>query len=372
MKPRVICIDDEPRVLKGIRRSLGRSFDLTLVESGAEALAAMRSSDPFHVIVSDMKMPAMSGAQLLAATRAEYPDSVRVLLTGQADLTDAVAAVNDGNIFRFLLKPCPTEVLSAALTAAYEHNRLITSERELLEQTVRGSVALLSEILAIRDPAAAARGTRLRDQVARVAEYVDIDRSWDIEIAAMVSEIGNALIPSEIVDRAQNGATLTQQERELLERQPSVVRDLVANIPRLESVAEILGGLAPGSKRLETDRVKTAVALIKAAQAFDGLLRAGHKEGAAVQMMRKQHPELPSAIVGGFEELALASGGYVIKSVRVSDLVSGIRLAEDLLTSDGRLLLTAGAEVTPAAHTRIVQYADHVGIREPIRVRLPR
>jgi CheY-like chemotaxis protein len=354
-----------------LRRTLSRDFEVTVAESGAEALQIMRSAEPFQVVISDMRMPSMNGAQLLATVRAEYPDSVRVLLTGQSDLHDAIAAVNDGNIFRFLSKPCPSEVLQATLEDAVEHNRLVRSERELLDETVRGSVALLAEILAIRDPVAAARGIRLRGHVGALAGLLDVEHPWDIEVAATLSEIGYALVPSDIVDRWREGRELTPKEQQLIGRQPQVARDLIAKIPRLEVVAEVLGALASDAPLASDPRVRLAVDLIRAAAAYDGYLRAGLKEGAAAHRMRSSHQEVPDEILDGLEQLAVAAGGYTTKSLGVADLVSGLRLAEDLYSADGRLLLTAGAEVTLAARTRIEQFADHVGIREPIKVRVP-
>ena len=371
MRPRVICIDDEPRVLKGLQRRLGREFDLTVAESGTEALQIMRSSDPFQVVVSDMRMPMMSGAQLLATVRTEFPDSVRVLLTGQSDINDAISAVNDGNIFRFLSKPCPPEILQGALHEAVEHNRLIRSERELLDETIRGSVALLAEILAIRDPVAAARGSRLHGHVGALARALDVEHPWDIEVAATLSEIGYALVPSDIVDRWRAGDELSAKEQAVIDRQPQVARDLIAKIPRLEVVAEILGALSPASPPSSDQRVRLAIELIRAATIYDGYLRAGLKEGSAAHRMRTSHTEISNEILDGLEQLAVAAGGYAIKALRAADLVSGLKLAEDLYSADGRLLLTAGAEVTLAAKTRIAQFADHVGIREPIKVRVP-
>jgi CheY-like chemotaxis protein len=372
VKPRVICVDDELRVLKGLRRRLGRDFDLTLAESGAEALEIMRCSDPFDVIVSDMRMPTMNGAQLLAAVREEFPDSVRVLLTGQSDLNDAIAAVNDGRIFRFLSKPCPPEILGPALEEAVEHNRLIKSERQLLDETIQGSVALLTEIVAIRDPAAANRGTRLMRHVGSVARGLGITHPWDIEVAATLSEIGYALLPSEVVDRWRLGMNLTEKERQLIDRQPSIVRELIGKIPRLETVAEIVGGMAPGAPLPPDRHIRIGVNLVRAATAYDEYLTSGLKEGAAAQKLRANHGDIPDDILEGFEQLAVAAGGYVVRGIRAADIVSGLRLAEDLYTNDGRLLLTAGAEITHTARTRIAQYADHVGIREPIQVRIAR
>ncbi|MDJ0954378.1 MAG: response regulator [Acidimicrobiia bacterium] len=364
-------MDDEPRVLKGLRRRLGREYDITIAESGAEALATMRQTDDYQVIVSDMRMPAMNGVQLLATARKEFPDTVRVLLTGQADLNDAIAAVNEGSIFRFLTKPCPPEVLAPALEAAVAHNRLVSAERELLEGTVSGSVALLAEILAIRDPAAAARGVRLKSHVAGMAKVMELPMSWDIEVAATLSEIGYALLPSEIVDRWRDGFDLSESEQKVIDGQGQLARDLVANIPRLESVSAILAQLAPDAGAATDDRVQLGADLIEAAGIYEGMLKSGLTEGAAVAQLRNTRPDIDAEIVKALEQIAVAAGGYVTMSLGVDDLVSGVMLAADLYTADGRLLLTEGSELTPAARSRILQYADHVGVREPIAVRVP-
>lgn len=132
---RILCVDDEPKVLEGLERVLHRKCSLLTATSGEEALRLLDGADPIDVIVSDMRMPRMNGAALLAECRKRSPDTVRLLLTGQTDLDSAISAVNDGHVFRFLTKPCPPTVFVEALTAALEQHRLITSERILLERT---------------------------------------------------------------------------------------------------------------------------------------------------------------------------------------------------------------------------------------------
>lgn len=99
-----------------------------------------------------MQMPNMNGAAFLTEVRKRCSDVSRVLLTAQADIESACAAVNRGQTFRFLTKPCPPEELRAALNDAVAQHRLITSERVLLEQTLVGSVRALSEVLALVHP----------------------------------------------------------------------------------------------------------------------------------------------------------------------------------------------------------------------------
>ena len=147
-------------------------------------------TEPVDLVISDMRMPAMDGATFLKYARTGAPDTVRVLLTGQADMDSAIAAVNEGNIFRFLTKPCPIDVLLTALKACVEQHRLVTAERVLLEETLRGSVKMLTEVLSLVSPTAFGRAARLQQRVAAIAAQMGIRDRWHIEVAAMVSQIG--------------------------------------------------------------------------------------------------------------------------------------------------------------------------------------
>jgi len=127
----VLFVDDEPNVLEGIQRTLRKQVELRTASSGAEALRLMREAGPFALVVSDMRMPAMNGAQFLAKVREQEPDTIRMILSGQADLEATLAAVNEGHIHRFLTKPCPTDQLLAAVEDGLHQHRLLTAEKVL-------------------------------------------------------------------------------------------------------------------------------------------------------------------------------------------------------------------------------------------------
>ena len=165
MIPRVLCVDDEPEILEGLRDILRRRFTVVTATSGRDALALVEEHEPFVAIVSDLTMPGMDGAHLLEAVRRVSPDTVRLLLTGTADLGIAIDAVNRGQIFRFLVKPCPLDQLVAALDAAVDQHRLVTAERVLLEETLAGSVQALVDVLGLASPKAFGRASRLKAYV---------------------------------------------------------------------------------------------------------------------------------------------------------------------------------------------------------------
>jgi len=106
---KILCVDDEPNVLKAYKRGLRSNFAIDIATSGGEALQFIESRGPYAVIVSDMRMPQMNGIELLNTVKQCAPDTVRIMLTGNADQQTAIDAVNPGEIFRFLNKPCQPE-----------------------------------------------------------------------------------------------------------------------------------------------------------------------------------------------------------------------------------------------------------------------
>jgi signal transduction histidine kinase len=163
--PRLLCVDDEPNVLAGLKNVLRRHFDVTTATSGAEGLDVLVERGPFTVVLSDFAMPGMTGAEFLAQVRHAAPDTVRLLLTGQATLDDTIAAVNDGNIFRFLKKPCSPPDLIRALEDAVEQARLITADQRLVERKLAAMAGHLvrAERLASLGTMAGAIGHELKN-----------------------------------------------------------------------------------------------------------------------------------------------------------------------------------------------------------------
>ena len=99
---RILFVDDEPKVLQGLERQLSSRFELRTVPGPVLGLQILIKDGPYAAVVSDYRMPMMSGVEFLAKAREKCPDTVRLMLTGQADLNAAIRAVNEGAIFRFL------------------------------------------------------------------------------------------------------------------------------------------------------------------------------------------------------------------------------------------------------------------------------
>jgi two-component system probable response regulator PhcQ len=145
MEHTVLLVDDEPRLLEALKRALRRE-PYTVLEAtcAAEAFKVLASA-PVDVIVSDEKMPGMCGTDMLAKVRREYPDVVRIILTGHANLEAAIRAINQGEVYRFLTKPFNHTDLAVTIRHALQQKTLMDEARRLL-RTVKRQADLLEEI----------------------------------------------------------------------------------------------------------------------------------------------------------------------------------------------------------------------------------
>ena len=238
---KILFVDDDEKILNGIDRQLGDDFDLSLALGPRSALEMLDEEGPFAVVVSDMRMPEINGVELLRRVREKSPNTVRMILTGYAELNSTIAAINEGHIFRFLAKPCSPEDLAHSLNDGLRQFSLIEAEQELLEGTLSGSLKVLSDVLALVSPLAFGQSTRVNTTVDGMIKRLDLENQWQMEIAAMLVSLGCVMLPPDIVEKKLSGLTLTPQENSMYESHPQFARDLLRGIPRLEKVAEIIG-----------------------------------------------------------------------------------------------------------------------------------
>jgi len=240
MTEKILLVDDEENVLAGLKRHLGNRFEVTTASNFDEALKRVQNDGPFAVVVCDMRMPGKDGIETLAAIEALAADTVRMMLTGNADQQTAVDAINEGHIFRFFNKPCSMEVLSGGIEGGLKQYRLVVAERELLEKTLAGSVKVLTDVLTLMDPAIYGRASRVREWTRAVIKEVAFPSPWQLDLAAMLAPIGRIAVPPEILVKERAGDPLTDEERDIITRVPEMGADLISNIPRMREVAEIV------------------------------------------------------------------------------------------------------------------------------------
>ena len=351
-KPRVLCVDDEPKILEGLAVNLGRSYQIITATNGQKALDVLRESrNSIAIIISDMRMPVMDGATFLSRARQIAPDAVRILLTGHSDIDSAIAAINEGQIFRFLTKPCLPSTLRATLDAAMKQYELVTAERVLLEQTLRGSIQALVDVLALSNPALFGRALRLKLLASELAMKMDVREWWQIEVAAMLSQLGHIALPPETFERLQAGDQLSDEEVAMVSRAPIVAEQLLAHIPRLEQVRAILTMSCKDPIAFSAsdthDLVGRGTAILRVAADFDALDAQGMSSTLALDILRSRHGYYDRAALDALEAVrGIKRGADEIVEVHVAALRPGMLLAEDVRTESGMLLAARGYQVT--------------------------
>lgn len=354
-RPPILFVDDDPQLLEAMSRLLHRRFDVTGAADGNQAIA-LAAERQFTVVISDYSMPGMNGVSLLRTIRTMQPDAVRILLTGQADLSAAIDAVNEGSIFRFLEKPCASETLIGALDAACIQHDLVVGERVLLERTLHGSVAALVDILAISQPGAFGRASRVKRLAHDIAGDLEVPNWWAVDVAAMVSQIGTISLAPSVVDKLSTGAGLTQEETAAVAEIPRVAARIIANIPRLDAVRAILLGIGrpAGSS---TDETPLGARLLTLAFAFDDLLTASVEPEEAVRRLTSHIDRYDPDLLARLHALHQPQQeAPPVREVTLDAVQPGMIFVTDVRTADGKLLIARGQEATEGLVTRINNY----------------
>lgn len=369
-RPKLLCVDDEPQVLAGLALQLRRICDVVSAGSGAEGLDALAAGGPYAVVISDMRMPMMDGATFLGKVRERSPDTIRVLLTGHADTDSAIAAVNEGQVFRFLTKPCPSLQLRSTVEAAIRQHELVTAERVVLEQTLNGAIKALTDVLSLVSPVAFGRAGRVRDLALAVAGKLPVQDTWQIEVAAMFSQLGTVAVPEATLARHISGQPLEPEEAEMIARTSRLTDDLLANIPRLEPVREILHRATSSNPRTSRpshgEPLPLAAEILRVVLDFD---EAESREGRqkALATIRGRVRTYDPSVVKALCEVTGAEIGPRVRELQMRALAVGMVLAEDLRSSSGLLLVARGYRVTLSFLERARNYAQGY-VAEPIRV----
>jgi len=377
MTERILCVDDDPNILQGFQRALRRQFHIDIALGGEQALQAVISDGPYAVVVSDMRMPGMNGVELLKRIREHSQDTVRIMLTGNADQHTALEAVNEGHIFRFMTKPCPPETFAKALTAGLAQYRLIRAERDLLSKTFGACVKVLTDVLSAVNPAAFGKAARVRQLVRQLCKQLDLN-DWQIEVAAMLSQVGCVGIPAEVLAKAYEGKKLTVHEQNLFDAYPRASHQLIANIPRLDVVADIIayqqqhydGGGFPGDGK-QGDQLPFGSRVLKVAFDYDTLVSTGMIKELVMAEMNDRPGRYDPAILIALSKVLEITNLQVVRQMGISELVDGVTLADDIRTANGTLLCAKGQEITRATRFRLRNYLPNSGIQSVIRVFMP-
>ncbi|UJX42620.1 response regulator [Desulfovibrio sp. JY] len=358
VRQKILFVDDDAELIASLKRKLRRKFAVDVAEGPLRALEAVTENGPYAVVVSDLRMPGIDGLEFLTRLKKTCPDTIRIMLTGYADLQEAMRAVNTGGVFRFLAKPCPEEELEEALVAGVAQYLQVTGEKDFLKSSLRGIIKVLTDLLGLLNPEAMARSARVKRLVVAMARYCDAPDVWRIELAVMLSQLGAMVMPESMFASLRARGTLEGERAALFALHPSIGADLLDNIPKLGEVAHIIrhqetpfaGG---GEDGPSGKQIPLGSRLLKAALDYDRLLTSGVGRDVALAAMAGREGLYDPSVLELLGVLAGAREGYSRGEATVTSLTAGMVLEEDICLGTGETAAVAGQVVDPGLIERL-------------------
>ena len=382
MFAQILIVDDDKSLLSALARAFRGRFLVTTAASGREGLERLRSRQDFAVVVADMQMPGMNGIEFLREVAIASPDTSRLMLTGNADMETPIQAVNQGHVLSFLSKPCDEEALAAAIQAGIAQHQTVRAQRMLIEQSLSGSIHALVDLLSVFDPKGFSQTELIREYALRIANRMQLEVTWELAVAAQLSRIGTLAIPIEVQNKARLGQPLTFQEEDLYGIIPKIGSRLLANIPRMQSVARFVlysqsnfNGEGAPAGGLSGKDLPVESRILMVAENFVRLVERRKSQFVVVSLMQLQPWKYDPDILAALEQLIQESPAAAEEPQpfpeTIADLRSGMILVSDTFARDGMLLLTAGTRLTPILIELLRSIAQIKGIEEPIQILRP-
>ena len=385
---KILWVDDEPQVISSFGRILRSKFTIVGANSAHLGLEKLKGKEQFSVIVTDMTMPEMDGIEFLHHVHKDHPEIVCVMLTGNHDQKTAVRATNEGEVFRFLNKPISIDDISQVFNEAITEHKLLVHKRELLGKTLSGCVRVLTDVIQIIDPVIFADNVKARSLIEKLEAPLKLSNAPTLILANMLSGIGLVSIPTNYLVKLHSNQPLSPQERKLFDRIPEISESILSHVPSLEDICEIIRYLKKdfdgGGRPIETIRGKDipwASRFLRVVKDLAYYHSWGLTWQNALSRMRKRigtyDPKILDQMDSVFkkeegvpailrEEKQSEESGLV--KIGISEVKIGQCVASDIESKEGILLLKAGELITPVNYERIKNYAELVGVKEPIYV----
>jgi ActR/RegA family two-component response regulator len=373
MPARVLFVDDDVALLKSIQRNLCFDYDLSIAESGQHGLELINGQKPYSVIVTDMRMPIMDGIRFINEARKITPDSIFLMLTGNQDIDTSIKAVNQGQVFRFLTKPCETEDIKTAIEIAHRQFELVQTEKELLHKTFVGAISLMMDVVESVHPDTLHQAQRIDAIMRACEEALGISGNWEFRLVARVSLVGFTLMPCDEQIKLQQLGPAVPESQLLLEKMALTSSRLMGRIPRLERVTEILRKQATADcsafkEPYEGHNPDLGAVLLRVAMYWCNLIHHGLSPKEALREILQILPELPAQIQNALLELDTPTADRHPVEVKLRDLAEGMVLYDDLLSEDGALLLRSGRRLTQSVIEKMKLHFQYSSRLRPIIV----
>ncbi len=377
---KILVIDDNQKNLDLAEDILSdEGYNVFLAENGEVGLQLAQEQQP-DVILLDIMMPGIDGFEV--CRRLKTPGSgleaIKVIMLTAKDSADDVVKGLSCGAEDYVPKPYKSVELLARVKTQLELRNTQKNIQKLLEETLSGSIKVLTDILALVNPTAFSRAARMKRYVRHIAKQCKLSDIWQYELAAMLSHIGCVTLPQDIIEKIYAGQELSKEEQKMFSSHPSIGKELLAKIPRLENVSDMIAiQQEPFSRKhsieepCNRDIAALGGQILKVAIDYDSLTIHGIPHKKALEKLRSKPHVYNPKIVATLDSLLDFHVEMEVKTIQIDKLYHGIILDEDFLV-DGVLVLAKGLELTFPVMERLRRFVEVRGSLKPIRVLVPR
>ena len=376
----ILIVDDNEKnrnVLQDLVVTLGHIPFVS--ENGSTALTQMKKHLP-DIVLLDILMPKMDGYEVLNRMKADkHSRHIPVIMISAVDEIKSVVRCIEKGADDYLTKPFNPTLLKSRIGACLEKYRLIKAKQEFLEKTLRGSIKVLTNTLSFLNPVAFGKASRKCRLVGKIAKEMKVKKTWELEIAAMLSPLGCITVPPVILDKISRGVQLLPKEEKIFSEHPKIGHDLIVNLPHLEKAAKIV---ANQNKHYDFDEkanlsslnkidVPFGVQILRVAKDFEAFISSGIKPAEALDKIRDKETDYNQSIVDALSSLVSEKSAQETRYVKIEQLSVGTIFVENLKSTTGQLLCPKGTEIDGSLLSRIKNFSLEMEIVEPVKVIVP-
>ncbi len=375
MKSRVLIVDDDPELLRSVGDSLRDDFEIVAASSGAVGLQILASSAPFSVIVTDMQMPQMDGLRFIAAARKLAPEASYVMLTGDHNGQSAVAAINEGRVFRLLLKPFDMLSIRGSINAARRQFESSQADKELLNKTCAGAISLMCDLLEAQQPSLCLALQGLDTTIDAIRTAAGIAERREYALAARLALVGCASLDEDEVLRFLRGSICDTEWRKVLRRSTEIGGRMIRRMPSLKLLGAMIercdetDGLHSSNNPTSDDAIiQVGGTLLSIGVCWQMLLAQSVDPSDAVKEMHKRFSALPTQYDTLFIDWPIDSTRTRGIEISLDEVATGMVLQKDVCTQHGDILLRCGRRMTESLIDKLRYRHETSGDLRPIFV----
>lgn len=357
---RVLVVDDSEENLRILKTALNQDYKVSVVKDGSAALQVIANLNP-DIILLDIHMPGIDGYETLKRIKRmpKHSEVPVIFISGAAEIMDKKKGFELGAV-DYITKPYEITEVKLRVKSHVELSKAREEKQYLLSNTLVGTIQALMEILSLNSPFAFEYANSAKKLASAIARDIGVPEVWKVEVAAMLSLIGTCVTPPEKTEMIITGKNVTLEDKKQFASHPFVGSRLVAKIPRLEELAEIIKNQMEPLGEMELDPQNTVLAgsqILGVVINYLNYIHRGQTPKGAITLLKQNRAKNNIDVIKSLDRILEYGEAEKVRSVEIHELKEGMTLAEDIMATEGGFLIKRGTAINGLVieHLRLLQ-----------------